>query len=436
MGVVMGVLFVDRAAPIISSDRPKSHPSFGTPIMTKGNILTARKVETAKDPGYYGDGGGLYLQILPSGSKTWIYRFQLAGKRRDMGIGSASDPSTKLTLADARERALALRRMVKAGIDPIRERNAKATETRVETVKATKFCEAATDYIADHRAAWRNAKHADQWTSTLKTYAYPVLGDLALQVIDTERVMRVLRPIWSAKPETASRVRGRIEAILDWATVRGFRSGENPARWKGHLQALFPAKNKVAKARHHAALAYDTLPDFMAALRVADGMGARALHFAILTAARTGEVLGAKWAEFDLDARLWIVPGERMKAGKEHRVPLSEPAILFLHDLRAVRRGEYVFAGSKSDRPLSNMSLLMCLRRLGRNDLTVHGFRSTFRDWVAEQTSFPGEVAEMALAHTIGDKVEAAYRRGDLFEKRRQLAAEWATYCGTSPRRP
>ena len=404
--------------------------------MTKGNILTARKVETVKEPGYYGDGAGLYLQVLPSGGKTWIYRFQLAGKRRDMGIGSANDPSVRLSLADARERVLALRRLVKAGIDPIRARDAKAAEAKAEAVKAIVFRQAAADYLADHRAAWRNAKHVEQWTSTLTTYAYPVLGDLALEAIDTDLVMRVLRPIWSTKPETASRVRGRIEAILDWATVQGFRSGENPARWKGHLQALLPAKNKIAKTRHHAALAYHALPAFVAALRGTEGMSARALHFAILTAARTGEVLGATWAEIDLEAALWIVPGERMKAGKDHRVPLSEPAISLLRNLHAVRRVEYVFAGSTPGQPLSNMSLLMCLRRLGRNDLTVHGFRSTFRDWVAERTSFPREVAEMALAHTIGDKVEAAYRRGDLFEKRRQLAAEWATYCGTILRRP
>jgi integrase len=397
--------------------------------------LTARKAETVKEPGYYGAGGGLYLQVMPKGGKTWIYRYQIAGRRRDMGLGSASDPATKLSLADAREKALAARKLVKAGIDPIEARTAKAIEDKVETAKATTFREATTAYIDAHKAAWRNAKHAAQWTATLTTYAHIVFGDLPVSAIDTGLVMRALQPIWATKPETASRVRGRIESILDWATVHGFRHGENPARWKGHLQALLPAKSKVAKVEHHAALPYGEIPDFMAALRVADGMAARALRFAILTAGRTGEVLGATWAEIDLEGRLWAIPSERMKAGKEHRVPLSEPAAMLLRDLATARKGQEhapgdpVFPGAVKGKALSNMALLMALRRLGREDLTAHGFRSTFRDWVAEQTNFPSEVAEMALAHTVGDKVEAAYRRGDMFEKRQKLAEAWGAWC-------
>jgi integrase len=252
---------------------------------------------------------------------------------------------------------------------------------------------------------------------------------LPVSAIDTGLVMRALEPIWSAKPETASRLRGRIESILDWAKVRGYRAGENPARWKGHLQALLPAKSKIAQVEHHAALPYAELPGFMAALRMADGMAAKALRFTILTGARTSEALGATWTEIDLEARLWTVPAARMKAGKEHRVPLSEPVLALLRDLYQTRQGEPVFPGAIKGKGLSNMALLMALRRLGRADLTAHGFRSTFRDWVAEQTNFPSEVAEMALAHTVGDKVEAAYRRGDLFEKRQQLAEAWGAFC-------
>jgi integrase len=393
--------------------------------MAKIAVLSVRKIAAIRDAGYYGDGGGLYLRVTATGSKAWIFRYSLRGRRRDMGLGAVD----LVSLADARRKAEDARKLVAAGRDPLDAKIEESAAAAVEAAKAITFRAAAEAYIASHQAAWRNPKHAAQWTATLATYAWPVFGELPAAAIDTGLVMRVLEPIWSTKPETASRVRGRIESLLDWAKVRGYRGGENPARWKGHLQALLPAKAKVAKIEHHAALPYADMPAFMAALRVADGMAAKALRFTILTTARTGEVLGATWPEIDLTARLWTVPAERMKAGKEHRVPLSEPVMALLRDLYEVRQGEPVFPGAIKGKGLSNMALLMALRRQGRGDLTAHGFRSTFRDWVAEQTNFPSEVAEMALAHTVGDKVEAAYRRGDLFEKRRHLAEAWGAFC-------
>jgi integrase len=303
--------------------------------------------------------------------------------------------------------------------------------------KGRTFREVAEEFIARNEAAWRNAKHRQQWRNTLATYVYPAMGELPVSAIDAGLVVQVLDSIWTAKPETASRVRGRIEAVLDAATVRGFRQGPNPAQWKGNLAHLLPARGRVRKVAHHAALPFDDMPDFLAALRRREGMAARALEFAILTAARTGEALGAQWGEIELAAMVWNVPPERMKAGREHRVPLSDAALAVLHKvcpLALLRDGEPdpaapVFPGPRRALPLSNMTMLMLLRRMKRDDLTAHGFRSTFSDWVAERTIFPAEVREMALAHTVGDKVEAAYRRGDLFEKRRQLMADWAGFC-------
>jgi integrase len=393
--------------------------------MAKIAVLSVRKIAAIREPGYYGDGGGLYLRVTQTGTKAWIFRYSLGGRRRDMGLGTID----VVSLAEARRKAEDARKLVAAGKDPLDAKTEESAAAAVEAAKAMTFKDATEAYIASHRAGWRNPKHAAQWTATLATYGWPVFGELPVSAIDTGLVMRALEPIWSVKPETASRLRGRIESVLDWAKVRGYRDGENPARWKGHLQALLPAKAKVAKVEHHAALPYADMPGFMAALRVADGMAAKALRFTIMTAARTGETLGATWAEIDLEGRLWTVPAERMKAGKEHRVPLSEPVLELLRDLYEVRQGEPVFPGAIKGKGLSNMALLMALRRLGRADLTAHGFRSTFRDWVAEQTNFPSEVAEMALAHTVGDKVEAAYRRGDLFEKRRQLAEAWGAFC-------
>jgi integrase len=278
-----------------------------------------------------------------------------------------------------------------------------------------------------HRSGWCNRKHAAQWTATLKTYADPIIGAVPVQNVDTALVMKILEPMWSNKPETASRLRGRMQAILDWATVRGYRQGENPARWRGHLDKLLPARARVRKVKHHAALAYEELPNFMAALSRERGIAARALEFLILTTARTGEVIGARPSEFN--GSVWTVPGERMKCGKEHRVPLSTPALAIVERMKAQCGGEYLFPGGKRGRPLSNMAMLVLLDRMGWSGLTAHGFRSTFRDWTAERTDFPREVAEMALAHTTDNKVEAAYRRGDLFQKRVALMDQWAKFC-------
>jgi integrase len=285
--------------------------------------------------------------------------------------------------------------------------------------------------MASLAAGWRNAKHAAQWKSTLVSYAYPVFGDLPVATIDTGLVLKAIEPIWTTKPETAGRVRGRIEAVLDWATARGYRQGDNPARWRGHVDKLLPARSKVARVEHHAALPYPEVPVFIRDLRGREGIAARALEFAILTAGRTGEVIGTTWAGLDLNAQLWTIPAERMKAGRAHRVPLSSRALAILADLPV--EGEFVFCGAKKGKSLSNTSLLATMRRMGRGDLTTHGFRSSFRDWAAETTAFPRDLCEMALAHTVGNRVETAYRRGDLFEKRRELAEAWTTYCGTVP---
>jgi integrase len=375
----------------------------------------------------HADGGGLYLQVTPSGAKSWIFRFMLHGRAREMGLG----PLHTISLAEARERARECRKLRLDGIDPVEARSAKRAKERLAAATAMTFAECAERYIAAHRTGWRNPKHAAQWPSTLQTYAYPVFGLLPVQAIDTALVTKAIEPIWQAKPETASRVRGRIEAVLDWAKVRGYRDGENPARWRGHLDKLLPARAKVRKVEHHPALPYAVMGEFVASLRQQEGVAARALEFLILTAARTGEVIAARWNEFDLAEKVWTVPADRMKAGKEHRVPLSAAAVAIIEQMQATRVADqqFVFPGGKLGKPLSNMAMLKLLQRMGRGELTAHGFRSSFRDWAAERTNFPREVAEMALAHTVGDKVEAAYRRGDLFAKRRRLMEEWARHC-------
>jgi integrase len=407
--------------------------------------LSALAVERArKTPGMHADGGGLYLQVTANGA-SWVYRFMLNGRAREMGLG----PLSLFGLQDARTKALDARRRRHSGVDPIEARKAERGACRLMEAKAITFRECADGYIKAHRAGWRNAKHAGQWEATLATYADPIIGALPVQAIDTPVVMKVFeQPIrsgsdrskrsvsnlWHAKPETASRLRGRIESILDWAKVRGYREGENPARWRGHLDKLLPARAKVRKVKHHAALPYNELADFMATLQEQEGVAARALETTILTAARTGEVVGARWGEIRLAEKLWVIPGDRMKAGKEHRVPLSDRVLEILAEMKTLRpegqekREDFVFPGRKLGQPLSNMAMDMLLRRMAR-DVTVHGFRSTFRDWAAERTSFPSEVAEMALAHTISSKVEQAYRRGDMFERRRRMMAAWATFC-------
>jgi integrase len=379
--------------------------------------------------GMHPDGGGLYLQVTRGGAKTWIYRFMLHGRAREMGLG----PLHIVSLAEAREKARECRRLRHEGIDPIEARKTRLAEERLAAATTMTFRECAERYIEAHRAGWKNPKHAAQWPSTLAAYAYPVIGELPVQAVDVGLVTKALEPIWRTKPETASRVRGRIESVLDWATVRGYRKGENPARWRGHLDKLLPARGKVRKVEHHPALLYAEMGHYVAALRKQEGAAARALEFLILTATRTGDVIGVRWDEFDLDEKLWTVPAGRMKAGKEHRVPLSGRALAIIEGMKAQRANdhEFVFPGGRPCKPLSNMAMLKVLQRMSRGDLTAHGFRSSFRDWVAERTHFPHEVAEMALAHTVSDKAEAAYRRGDLFMKRRQLMEAWAKHCET-----
>jgi len=396
--------------------------------------LTAFKVE-AKNlaPGMYPDGGGLYLRVTPEGARNWVLRYMLDRRPRWMGLG----PLALYGLADARAKALDARRKRHDGIDPIDARRAERARQRLEAAKAITFKECAEAYINAHGAGWKNEKHAAQWPSTLKTYAYDVIGRLPVQAVDTALVLRVLEPIWRKKPETASRLRGRLESILDFAKARGYRDAENPARWRGHLDKLLPARSKVREVEHHAALPYAKLAAFLVALRKQEGIAARALEFLILTAARTGEVIGARWNEIDLLDKIWTVPASRMKAHRAHRVPLSPRATGILQEMRELRSDDnpdaFIFPGRKPGLSLSNMAFLMLLRRMELGDLTAHGFRATFKTWASERTSFQNEIVEAALAHVIGDKVEQAYRRGDLFEKRRRLMQQWATFCISAP---
>lgn len=388
--------------------------------------LNALQVAKLTKPGYYCDGAGLYLQVSPTGSKSWILRYVLAGKPREMGLGSF----VTFTLADARQRAREKRQLLADGVDPIEARRTVILQKRMADASIITFDKAAADFINGNSSGWRNAKHGEQWRNTLATYASPVIGNLPVSEVNTALVLRVLQPIWADKTETATRVRGRIEKILDWAKVQGFRTGDNPAAWRGHLSEVLPKPGKVAKAGHHAALPWAEIGAFLQELRAMQGAGALAMELIILTATRTSEVLNATWAEFDLDAGLWTIPPERMKGFREHRVPLSAAALAVLEKAKAESNGsEFVFPG-KPGRAVSNMICLATLKRMERADLTVHGFRSTFRDWCAESTAYPRDVAEMALAHAIEDKSEAAYRRGDLLEKRRALMSDWAEFCG------
>jgi integrase len=391
--------------------------------------LTALAVTRTTVPGYYSDGAGLWLQVSGSGSKSFVFRFTRAGKTREMGLG----PAHTVSLTEARAKAREARVLLLEGRDPIDTRQAAKLAAALAEARVLSFDQCAAAYIAAHRGGWANAKHAAQWEATLHTYASPVIGALPVNEVDTPLVVKVLSPIWLTKTETATRLRGRIESILDWATVSGHRAGENPARWKGHLDKLLAPPRKVAKVEHHPALPWQELGAFMAALRAREGVAARAVEFAILTAARSGEVRGATWAEIDLDAGLWVIPGERMKAKVEHRVPLSSAARALLAAMPRV--GALVFPGAIAGRPLSDMSLTAVLRRMERADITVHGFRSTFRDWCSESVanSFPREVCEHALAHSLPDKVEAAYRRGDLIQKRTILMEAWADFCAVIP---
>jgi len=396
--------------------------------------LKALTVERAKAPGLYPDGGGLWLQIKSREAKSWVFRFKhqaiAGGKARMMGLGSVKD----YTLAAARAKAAECRRLLAEGKDPIAEREAERARVRLEAATAKTFKWCAEELIKGKREGWRSARHAAQWSSTLETYAYPEIGDMAVAAVDLPAVLRVLRPIWTgpgARPETASRLRGRIESVLSWAAVHGYRHGENPAQWRGRLDAILPSKAKVVRVEHHPALPYSEIGAFMADLRQQEGTAARALEFLILTAARVSEISAATWDHVDLSGALWIVPPARIKAGREHRVPLSEPALEILRKLAPAKAVGHIFPSTRRSKVVSSASMLDVLRRIRPGDLTVHGFRSTFRDWAAEQTNFPSEAAEMALAHAVSDKVEAAYRRGDMIERRRQLMEAWGRYCGT-----
>lgn len=411
--------------------------------MAKIDLLTDRKIRALKEPGDYLDGRGLYLQVRNETSKSWLLKFSLRKRAREMGLGSAFD----FSLADAREKRDALRKLVKQGIDPIEQRKAEEAEQARERAKAITFKDACARYIAANRAGWKNVKHAGQWEATLKTYAYPVIGALPVQSIDTTLVMKVLDPIWSTKSETASRVRGRIETVIDTAKARGEYQGENPARWKGHLETLLPKRSKVRKVRNHPALAYGELPAFLKDLRGREGIAAAALEFQVLTVVRPGNVLAARWSEIDRAGKVWTIPAEQMKgekgAEKEHKVALSDAALAVLDRMEKIKNGgEFIFYSPGSGRPLSDAATGAVIDRMSETRLWLdpsskrrivpHGFRSTFRDWAAER-GYADPVAEAVLAHAVPDAVIAAYKRTTFVEMRKNMLMDWATYAGSDP---
>lgn len=411
--------------------------------------LGPKAVSLLKKPGFHFVGGvaGLALQVLPSGGRSWVLRVRVVGKRRDMGLGGYPD----VPLANAREAARIARAKIREGVDPIEEARAARAMLRLSQANAVSFRSAASAYIETHAPSWGNAKHAQQWTNSLAMYAYPHIGDMLVRDIGLPHVLSVLEPIWRTKTETASRVRSRMESVLDWATTKGYREGLNPARWKGHLDNLLPAPSKIAKEKHHPALPVSDVGAFMTALRKHGGVGARALEFGILTAARSGEIRGATWGEINLDAAEWSIPAARMKMKNDHRVPLSDAALDLLRTLLVVpgtsdrlpkpAATALLFPSPRSGM-LSDSTLNAVIGRMNQEseqprwidpkdgrEVVQHGFRSTFRDWVSERTNYPNEVAEMALAHAVSNKVEAAYRRGNLFDKRRQMMNDWAAFC-------
>jgi integrase len=389
-----------------------------------GKRLTALDVTRLGD-GMHHDGDGLYLQVSGTNQRSWIYRYTLGGRTRHLGLG----PAKAIPLKLARSLAAEARQRRAMGVDPIEHRHQQRGAALVAVSRAMTFQQCAQAYVAAHEAGWRSATHREQWNMTLSANVYPVIGALPVQAIDTSLVLKVLEPVWTTKPETASRVRGRVESVLDYAKARGYRDGENPARWRGNLDHLLPKKAKLATVEHHPALPYPEIGEFMAALRQHQGVAARALEFTVLTAARSGEVLGARWDEFDLAGKTWVIQPHRMKAGREHRVPLSPRAVTIIRELQARREGEYIFPGRRGGSPLSNMTLWKLLRSI-RPGVTTHGFRATFRTWASERTNFQREVIEAALAHVVGDQTERAYARGDVLDKRRKLAEAWGEYCG------
>ena len=402
--------------------------------------LSALQVTKLTRPGLYGDGGGLTLQVTTTGAKSWLFRFMVAGKPFAMGLG----PTHTVSLAEARQKALNARKLLIEGINPLTAKKQNKIAAALASAKMMTFDQCAEAYILAHKASWKNAKHADQWKNTLNTYASPIFGQLPVAEINTGLVVKCLAPIWESKTETAIRLRGRIESVLGWATTSGYRTGENPARWKGHLDNLLATISKTSRTKHHPSLPWQRMGAFMAVLRAREGVSARAVEFAILTACRSGEVRGARWAEFDTTNKVWTIPAERMKAKREHQVPLSDAAMALLESMLP-KDGDVdiVFAGTKGQ-PLSDMSLTAVIRRMNGGDkpvwadangegVTVHGFRSSFRMWAAETTNYPREVAEHALAHQLPDAVERAYQRGSLFAKRNALMAEWSVYCSKVP---
>jgi integrase len=408
--------------------------------------LTAKEVEKKTAPGLYGDGGGLTLQITKAGVKSWLYRYMIKGKAYGMGLG----PAHTITLIEAREKAAAARKLVIEGINPLEAKRQRQLDAEMIKARLMTFDQCANAYIEAHRASWKNAKHADQWTNTITTYVSPLIGSMPVEQIDTALVVKVLaqpddkgQQFWQVKNETATRVRGRVESILGWATTSGFRSGDNPARWKGHLENLLATISRAQRIKNHPSLEWTRMGAFVHDLRQRDGIASRAVEFAILTASRSGEVRGACWSEIDLAAKVWTIPASRMKAKREHEVPLSDAAIALLRRISRSDSTDLIFPGTKGQ-ALSDMSLTAVIRRMNGeapkwtakdgNTITMHGFRSTFRMWAAESTNYPREVAEHALAHQLPDAVERAYQRGTQFTKRAAMMGEWAKFCGTNRR--
>lgn len=393
--------------------------------------LSALKVARVSKPGKYGDGNGLYLQVTKQLVKSWIFRYTINGGERYMGLGAVHT----VGLVDARQEARKARLLLSKGIDPLQAKEEAAAQVRATKLSNKTFSECVTEYILTHKASWKSKKHEKQWTATLESYACPHFGKMNVREINTALVLKALNPIWKTKTETATRLRERIERVLSWAATLGYREGENPARWHGHLQELLPKPSKLKTVEHHPALAHQHIGDFYRRLAAEKGVAARALQLTILTACRTSEVILARWQEIDLERRVWIIPGERMKGGREHRVPLVPESAAILRRLEG-QDPTWVFPGAKEGKPLSNMAMLNVLKRMGRSNLTVHGFRSTFRVWGAEQTTYPKEMLELALAHAVGTAVEVAYQRSDLFERRRALMKDWALYCSAIQPRP
>jgi integrase len=393
---------------------------------------TVKEVAAVRKPGQHRVSRQLYLQLTEEGARSWLFRYWRNGKDRWHGLGSCD----LVTLAEARDKVIACRKMLLDGVDPIERNRAERMQALLATASTMTFRECGAAYIAAHEATWRNPKHRQQWPNTLETYVYPVIGDLPVQAVDVAHVMKILEPIWQSKPETAGRVRGRIETVLDWAKARNYRpkDSENPARWRGHLDQLLPKKTKVRRVRHQPAMPYRDVPGFMAGLRERDSISARGLEFTILAAVRTSEAIGATWDEIDIDAKTWTIPAERIKAERLHRVPLSARLLEILESIPREPGNPYLFIGARKGKGLSDMAMLELLRGMDGNGFTVHGFRSSFRDWCAEMTNYPREIAEAALAHVLKNDSEAAYQRGDLLEKRRRLMRDWARYCALPPR--